>query len=94
MAAFSETLVEETYSGVRHVSLTIAIGVIDDPSDEVLISTDTPTWNYIPLASIYQTGVHTYEFDVDNWRLDARNFGSIELEVYWWATITYPSNQW
>jgi hypothetical protein len=96
MASGSETLVEETYSGVRHVSLTIAVGPIDDPDDEVYISTDTPGWTYIPLGGEKgNTGVFTYEFDVDNWRLEAWNTPTtIELEVHYWATITYPSNQW
>jgi hypothetical protein len=95
MASGSETLVEETYSGVRHVSLTIIVGTLDDPSDKVHISTDVPGWPYAPLALMNQHGVYTYEFDVDNWRLEALNIPTtIEIDVYWWATITYPSNQW
>ena len=89
-----ETLLEETYPGIRHVSLTIAWGVKDDPSDRVLIYTDAHDWTYIPLELIQQPGVYTYEFDVDNWELYAENFGSETIEIYYWATITYPSNQW
>jgi hypothetical protein len=96
MVSGFETLVEETYSGVRHVSLMIIIGTIDDPDDEVYISTDVPGWPYVPLGGEKgNTGVYTYEFDVDNWRLEAWNTPTtIELEVHYRATITYPSNQW
>jgi hypothetical protein len=93
------TILDETYSGVRHVSLSVFSRGSDTGIpplvDGVVVTT------YIPilpgdyaLEPTQTNGYKTYEFDADNWKLQASDHGGATFYVYYWATITYPSNQW
>ena len=85
-------ILDESYSGVRHVSLTIAASGFES-NDFVRIDLETGSGPVI-IGRIDDTGLYTYEFDTDNWKLGADDEGGFPLYVRYWATITYPSNQW
>ena len=98
------TILDETYSGVRHVSLTVFIWGLDSGSpdpDWVKPTTYIPSVGYDLIIESRQTVTeiqtlynNIYEFDTDNWKLQASDYSGLPLEVYYQATITYPSNQW
>ena len=91
----SKAILDETYSGVRHVSLSLFSWGLDNPAEAVLVGTYVPelgalTW----VGSMVTDGFAAYEFDTDRWELQAWDSGNNTLNVHYWATITYPSNQW
>jgi opacity protein-like surface antigen len=88
-----EVILDESYSGVRHVSLTLSAHGLDFLNDYIGINLETGNGPDI-IGHITADGVYTYEFDTDNWKLEAGDFGAFPLDVSYWATITYPSNQW
>jgi hypothetical protein len=98
------TILDETYSGVRHVSLTVFIWGLNSGSpapDWVKPTTYIPSVGYDLIIESRQTVTeiqtlynNIYEFDTDNWKLQASDYSGLPLEVYYQATITYPSNQW
>ena len=93
-------LLDETYSGVRHVSLTVFNWGSDNGTppffiDGVKISTNIPITGGSAVMESHQTDFYkTFEFNADNWKLIADDYGGTPLYVYYWATVTYPSNQW
>ena len=90
-----ETVVAETYPGVRHVSLTIfAKGQTNN--DEIFLYINLPSGEtYIMEAMrVVDYGFETYEFNTDYWNLEAWDSNEDPIEISYWATITYPSNQW
>jgi len=100
----NSVILDETYSGVRHVSLTVITGELDSgpPAiDTVRVTTYIPSLGYDIMMESLQTVEETqayynniYEFNTDNWKLEASDYSGGAINVYYWATITYPSNQW
>ncbi len=85
-------ILDETYSGVRHVSLTLSANGLES-SDYIEIYLEVG-FGPDSIGHITDNGFYTYEFDTDNWKLELNDYGAFPLIVYYWATITYPSNQW
>jgi hypothetical protein len=99
ISADDQILLDETYPGTRHVSLTVFNWGVDSGippfADGVEVSMNIPFLGYSAVMESHQTDFYkTFEFDTDNWKLRARDYGNQTLKVYYWATITYPSNQW
>ena len=99
ISADDQILLDETYPGTRHVSLTVfnwgSDSGIPPFADGVQVSMYIPFLGYNAIMESHQTDFYkTFEFDTDNWKLRARDYGNQTLKVYYWATITYPSNQW
>jgi hypothetical protein len=86
--------IEENYPGVRHVSLTVLALGLDHFEDRVYLQVAF-TDNFAPNLDIFsQNGFRTYEFDTDRWEISATNWGGADMDIWYNATITYPSNQW
>ena len=88
-----EIILDESYSGVRHVSLTLSVNGLLDSKDNVTIDLETGN-GPDNIGHIADDGLYTYEFDTDNWKLEASAYGVSPIDVRYWATMTYPSNQW
>jgi len=89
----SVRILDESYSGVRHVSLTLSAQGLSS-NDKILISIEIDLVGPVLIGHITANGLYTYEFDTDNWWLEAGDYDELPLSVHYWATITYPSNQW
>jgi hypothetical protein len=92
---YEEDILVEGYPGIRHVSLTFnALGLdhSDPLPDDVSIGM---IFGIHPgaLDVVTTNGVRTYEFDTDNWYLRVSDSGNHSVNVWYHATITYPSNQ-
>jgi hypothetical protein len=87
--------IEENYSGVRHVSLTLYVEGVDGGEDwgglQVYFADD-----YAPNLDSFKgkVGLFTYEFDAKRWSIDAGDTANEPIKIKYYATITYPSNQW
>jgi len=83
-------IIEETYTEIRHVSLTLCARGIDKNNDFVdismLLSDSTP----YSLAQVNDNGCKTYEFNTNNWSLAISDSGKSPVMVDYYATVTYP----
>jgi hypothetical protein len=93
--SFDGVTIEENYSGVRHVSLTLYVEGVDGSEDwgglQVYFADD-----FAPNLDTFggQAVIRTYEFDAKRWKIDANDTGNEPIKIKYHATITYPSNQW
>jgi hypothetical protein len=87
--------IEENYSGVRHVSLTLFILGIDHINDYGGLQVYFGD-SFGPDLDGYSNEVvyRTYEFDAERWAIYVYNEGGDPVDIRYHATITYPSNQW
>jgi len=93
--SFDGVIIEENYSGVRHVSLTLYIGGVDASEDWGYLQVYFPD-DFAPNLDTFggQAVIRTYEFDAKRWKIDAKDTGNEPIKIKYHATITYPSNQW
>jgi len=83
------SIFDEFYPQVRHVSLTLLIQGIDTGGDSVgILMWFGPQTLY--RDRVTTNGIKTYEFDTGNLQLDIWDFNRDPVEVWYYATMTYP----
>jgi len=88
-------ILEETYSGARHVSISLYVSGLDDLGDELMVAPYVSIIGaQVPVIWTTTDGYEQYDFNADEWRLTITDNGNNPVRVQYWVTITYPSNQW
>jgi hypothetical protein len=88
-------IVQQNYSGVRHVSLTFYCWGIDCFNDEVYVFVGRMFGINYRIAEVNPTNYNSnyvvnVQFDADSWEIWANNGGPLEIYVAYKATVTYP----
>jgi hypothetical protein len=87
-----QTILEQQYPQVRHVSVTLVAALGLDSSESVSVWVGIP-YGYALLKELSTNGATSVEFDAPAWKIevveDENDANSIELARYW--TVTYPA---